>query len=138
LLKNITKKVIFLLTNITGVNRIDIVSYGNNKTEKMCSDYKQAKKILGKIVAEKLFAAINFIESASNLNDIACLPNYHLHQLSGNKKHLFAMDLGRKLGYRLIIKPAPPFNKEEDNLDFNSKCSLVKSIIVLEVSNHYE
>jgi hypothetical protein len=59
-------------------------------------------------------------------------------QLSGNKKDLYAMDLGRKLGYRLIIKPDPPLKREDDKLDFNSKCSIVKCIIVLEVTNHYE
>lgn len=105
---------------------MEIVGYGNNKTRKLCSDSKQAKKVLGELVAEKLFAAINFIESASTLNDVACFPTYHLHQLSGDKKDLFAMDLGRKLGFRLIIKPDPPLNREEDKLDFNSKCSVVK------------
>jgi len=99
---------------------------------------RKQKKDLGELVAEKLFAAINFIESASSLNDVACFPAYHLHQLSGVKKDLFAMDLGRKLGFRLIVKPDPPLNQEEDKLDFNSKCSVVKCIIVLEVSNHYE
>lgn len=117
---------------------MEIVGYGNNKTRKLCSDSKQAKKVLGELVAEKLFAAINFIESASTLNDVASFPTYHLHQLSGDKKDLFAMDLGRKLGFRLIIKPDPPLNREEDKLEFNSKCSVVKCIIVLEVSNHYE
>ncbi len=117
---------------------MEIVGYGNNHTRKLCSDSKKAKKDLGELVAEKLFAAINFIESASSLNDVACFPTYHLHQLSGDKKDLFAMDLGRKLGFRLIIKPDPPLNQEEDKLDFNSKCNVVKCIIVLEVSNHYE
>lgn len=117
---------------------MDIVGYGNNKTKKLCSDKKHAKKVLGEIVAVKLFAALNFIESASTLNDIACFPTYRLHQLSGNKNDRFAMDLGRKLGYRLIIKPYPPLNGEDDKLDFNSKCSMVKCILVLEVSNHYE
>ncbi|MGI6144405.1 MAG: hypothetical protein GX092_00435 [Clostridia bacterium] len=126
------------MTKIEKVSIIDIVGYGNNKIKKLCSDYKQAKKVLGEIVAEKLFAALNFIESASTLNDIACFPTYRLHQLSGNKKDLFAMDLGRKLGYRLIIKPDPPLNPEADKLDFNSKCSIVRCIVVLEVSNHYE
>ncbi|MBN2285197.1 MAG: hypothetical protein JXQ26_08585 [Tissierellales bacterium] len=117
---------------------MEIVGYGNNQTKKLCSDSKKAKKDLGELIAEKLFAAINFIESASSLNDVACFPTYHLHQLSGDKKDLFAMDLGRKLGFRIIIKPDPPLNQEEDKLDFNSKCSVVKCIIVLEVSNHYE
>ncbi len=117
---------------------LDIAGYGNNKTMKLCSDYKQAKKALGEIVAEKLFAALNFIESAATLNDLACFPAYRLHQLSGNKKELFAMDLGRKLGYCLIIKPEPSLNQEDDKLDFNFKCRKVTSIIVSEVSNHYE
>lgn len=94
--------------------------------------------MVGAEVAEKLFAAINFIESALTLNDVACFPAYHFHQLSGDKKGLFAMDLGRKLGFRLIVKPDPPLNREEDRLDFHAKCSAVKCIIVLEVSNHYE
>jgi len=120
------------------VDIINIVGYGNNRTKKLCNDYKQAKIVLGNIIAEKLFAALNFIESASSLKDIACFPVYNLHQLSGNRKDQFAMDLGRKLGYRLIIKPNPPLNKEDDQLDLNSKCNIVKCIIVLEVSNHYE
>ena len=127
-----------MLTIARKVSIMEIVRYGNNKTRKLCSDSKQAKKVLGELVAEKLFAALNFIESASTLNDVACFPTYHLHQLSGDKKDLFAMDLGRKLGFRLIIKPDSPLNREEDKLDFNSKCSVVKCIIVLEVSNHYE
>ncbi len=119
-------------------NIMDIVGYGNKKTKKLCSDRRQAKKELGEIVSEKLYAAINFIESASTLNDVACFPTYRLHQLLGDKKDLFALDLGRRLGYRLIIKPDPPFSEEENKLDFNSKCSTVKCIIVLEVSKHYE
>lgn len=117
---------------------IVIARYGNKPTEKLCSNKKKARKELGEVVAEKLFAALNFIESASSLEDIACFPTYHLHQLTGDRKDLFAMDLGRKLGYRLIIKPDPPLSKEENNLDFKSKCRVVKCIIVLEVSKHYE
>jgi hypothetical protein len=60
------------LTIVKKVSKIDIIGYGNNKTQKLCCDNKYAKKFLGEIVAEKLFAALNFIESASSLNDIAC------------------------------------------------------------------
>ncbi|OPL09834.1 MAG: hypothetical protein AVO34_13105 [Firmicutes bacterium ML8_F2] len=115
-----------------------VVGYGNNRTKKLCSDYKQARKLLGDLAAEKLFAALNFIENASTLNDVACFPAYHLHQLLGTQKDHFALDLGRKLGYRMTIKPDPPLSREDNNLDFNSKCSKVKCIIVVEVSNHYE
>ena len=117
---------------------MDITGYGSNKIKKICTDNRQAKRCLGELVAEKLSAALNFIESASTLNDIACFPAFHLHQLSGTEKGLYAMDLGRKLGYRLIIQPDPPLNMEEDRLDFNAKCCIVKRIVLLEVSNHYE
>lgn len=137
-LKIITFLVIISLIKLMRMSIMVIVSYGNNKTEKLCCDSKKAKKELGLDVSEKLFAAINIIESATSLNDIACIPRYRLHGLEGDRKGSFAMDLGRKLGYRLIIKPDPPFTEEENKLDFNSKCSVVKCIIVLEVSNHYE
>lgn len=117
---------------------MDIVGYGNTKTEKLCHDKMLAKKTLGILIADKLFATLNFIESASSLNDIACFPPYRLHQLKGNKKDLFAMDLGRKSGYRLIIQPRPLLDDEDNQLDFHSKCKRITSIIVLEVSNHYE
>lgn len=78
---------------------IKIVGFGNNKTRKICGDCRATKKELGEIVAEKLFSAINFIESATSLNDIACFPSFHLHQLIGDRKDMFAMDLGRKIGY---------------------------------------
>ena len=45
---------------------MEIVGYGNNQTRKLCSDSKKAKKDLGELVAEKWFAASNFIESASS------------------------------------------------------------------------
>ncbi len=89
-------------------------------------------------VAQKLFAAINILEQAESLNDIAVLPIYHLHDLSGDRFGVYAMDLGRKLGYRLLIEPDPPVSEENKSLDFNSKCKTIKKIIVLEVSNHYE
>ncbi|MDD2402556.1 MAG: hypothetical protein PHI90_08980 [Clostridia bacterium] len=118
---------------------IDIVGYGNNKTEKLCKNKKYAKKELGEKIAEKLESLINFIENATSLNDIAGMPNYHLHDLKRDRKEQFAMDIdGRKSKYRLVVVPDPPLQKNEDKLDFNSKCKVVKCIIILEVSNHYE
>lgn len=104
----------------------------------MCTDFKRATKELPPLVAQKLYAAINYLEQAESLNDIAMFAAYRLHNLSGNLTGIYAMDLGKKLGYRLLITPDPPISKENESLDFNSKCKTVKHIIVLEVSNHYE
>lgn len=117
---------------------MNIVAYANKRTEKLCNDFRFAKKELGEQVAERLFATIDFMRSAANLNDLLCIPTYRLHQLKGKRKGEIALDLGRKLGFRLIIKPEPPFSSEEDALDFSSKCISVMCVMVLEVSNHYE
>lgn len=130
--------VIEILTLGEGLSIIVITGYGNNKTERLCSDRKEANKRLPDIVAEKLYAALNIIHNAISLNDIACLPTYNLHQLSGDRNRQFAMDLGRKIGYRLVIIPDPPLSEEDNKLDFHSKCKKVKCIILLEVTNHYE
>jgi proteic killer suppression protein len=126
------------MKDIEKVSIIVIVGYGDNNTKKLCTNNKYAKKVLGDIVAERLMAVMSFIESASSLNDIACFPSYRLHPLKANKKGLLAMDLGRRLGFRLIIKPDPPLNLEDDSLELHSKCNKVKSIKVIEVTNHYE
>lgn len=116
---------------------IEIV-YKSRKTEKICRDKEYARKKYGDLICQKLYAAINYIENAQSLNDIACYPTYQLHQLIGNRANQFAIDLGRKLGYRLIFTPNPPISEEDNKLDFSSKCKIVKSIILLEVSKHYE
>ena len=50
----------------------------------------------------------------------------------------FALDLGRRLGWRLIVRP---LNDEGKKWDTNDTSIIYKStfvILVLEVSNHYE
>jgi len=113
------------------------LKWGSQKTGKLCRDPKKALRELGQLVAEKLLAAIQFLESATTLRDVLCMPIYHLHTVGGKRKSQLAMDLGRKIGYRLIIKPDPPWNEEEEKLDLSSKCQIVSCIIILEVTNHY-
>lgn len=115
-----------------------IVRYKNRKIKRLCESRKYAQKHLDKIVAERLAAAIEFIKSAESLNDMANMTNFRLHNLTGNREGQYAIDLGKKLGYRLVFKPEPPLSAQFNHFDFHGKCSLIKSIIILEVSNHYE
>ena len=48
-----------------------VILYHDKKTEKICKDIKKAKQELPAIVAEKLHALINLLESAENLCDIS-------------------------------------------------------------------
>ena len=85
-----------------------------------------------------MIAAINFINQSSTLKDIASMPTYRLHPLKGDKNNVYAMDLGKKIGFRLLLKPDPPIAESDESLDFTSKCSKVTKVIIMEVSNHYE
>lgn len=117
---------------------MDIAGYGNNKTKKLCQDIKYARRNLPDNVSEKLHATINFIQNASTLYDVACIPTYRLHPLTGKRNLELAIDLGKKSGYRIIIVPNPIIDSNVHDSDFHSKCKSVKSIIIKEVSNHYE
>ena len=93
---------------------------------------------MGPIVADKLHSLINFLESANNLMDVKNVPIYHLHPLKGDRKGQFAIDIGRKLGWRLIIIPEDNEGNEWDITDINMVYELTSIILVWEVSKHYE
>lgn len=113
--------------------------YKDKKVEKKCTDIKIAKKEFNIQVVNKLYSVINFLKSAESLRDVANMPMYHLHQLQGKRKGTYAIDLGRALGFRLIIKPLDDNEKEiENHDDINVLYRSTKIVLILEVSNHYE
>lgn len=81
------------------------INFKNNKTEKICRDITYAKKQLPTIVAEKLVAHINYIEQANCFSDIIEYKPFRFHKLQGDRKDEYALDIGRKTGYRIIIEP---------------------------------
>lgn len=70
--------------------------------------------------------------------DIKNVPIYRLHPLKGDRKGQFAIDIGRKLGWRLIIIPEDDEGNEWDITDINMVYELTNIILVWEVSKHYE
>ena len=116
---------------------MDII-YDNKKVEKQCTNYKEAKKKLNITVAEKLHAAITFIKNAETLMDIKNMPMYNLHSLHGDREGTYAIDLGRRLGYRLIITPLDNEKNEWTIKDENKIYKSTKIILAMEVTNHYE
>ena len=116
-----------------------VILYHDKKTEKICKDIKKAKQELPAIVAEKLHALINLLESAENLCDISEIQIYHLHPLHGDKEGMHALDVaGRRSGYRLVIIPLDADGKEWKEKDINVIYKATEIIIAWEVSNHYE
>ena len=81
------------------------IRYHDKKIEKLCTDIRKAKKDLPAIVAEKLHALVNLLESAENLQDIADMPFYHLHSLHGDREgsmHWMWQEEGLDIDYLLF------------------------------------
>lgn len=115
------------------------IVYSTTKLEKKCSNLKNAKREYGDKVGEKLLATIFFIKNAKNLEDVKKIPTYRLHDLKGDRKGQFAIDLGKTLGYRLILKPIDKETGEEIIWDdINELYKMTEVVFILEVSNHYE
>ena len=72
------------------------------------------------------------------LQDINALQIYNLHPLHGNREGQYALDLGRRLGYRLVIIPLDEDGKEYETTDVNIVYKATKVVLVWEVTNHYE
>lgn len=115
------------------------IQYHDNTVKKLCTDLKKAKKDLPAIVAEKLHALINLIESSECLQDIAEMQIYHLHPLHGKREGQYALDIaGRRTGYRLVIIPLNADGNEWKEKDVAVVYKSTEVIIAWEVSNHYE
>lgn len=115
------------------------IRYHDKKIEKLCTDIRKAKRELPAIVAEKLHALVNLLESAENLQDIADMQIYHLHPLQGDREGQYALDIaGRKTGYRLSIIPLDEKGNIWIEKDVNIVYSSTEIVIAWEVSNHYE
>ena len=85
-----------------------------------------------------MHALINLLENAETLNDINAMQIYNLHHLLGKRKGEYALDLGRRLGYRLIITPLDDNGNKWKEKDINVMYKSTKIVLILEVSNHYE
>ena len=115
------------------------IEYKKDSLKSICTDFNKATKKYNILVAEKLIATINYIENAATLIDVRNYAPFNFHDLKGNKEGLYAIDLGRKLGYRLIVKPFLINCSPAQITDiFSSNAINIKIIKIEEVSNHYE
>lgn len=115
------------------------IRYKTKQLKNVCEKLGKAKKEFGADVAEKLFSAIDFIEAAPSIIDVRNYQPFHFHPLQGNKKGEYAIDLGRKLGFRLILKPLNSDGTFSNNEQiYSAKAIEIVVILLEEVSNHYD
>ncbi len=79
------------------------ISFKSKKLKKKLEAKKELEKAYGTRQAKKITQRMNELYAAESLQDIKHIPSSRLHQLSGNYKNCFAIDLLHP--YRLIIKP---------------------------------
>jgi proteic killer suppression protein len=110
------------------------------KLKAICHDLKKAQQAYGEKVTEKLYSAIDYIESAESIIDVRCYPPFHFHPLKGSRSNEYAIDLGRKLGFRLILKPLGKDGTVSSNVQIYNDAVAIEIVVVQleEVSNHYE
>ncbi len=98
-----------------------IVVFRTNKLEKYFSHSRLAFKEFGSQVGKKYIQRINIIKSTRSLEDLMALPGLRCHELKGNRRGQYAMNLTGF--YRLI------FTIEGETLNI---------VRIEEVSKHYD
>ena len=115
------------------------VLFSNNKTEKICSDFKKAIKEIGdKKIALHLFSIINSMRNAVKLEDFIYLKKYRFHALSVNLKNCFVVDIFPKTKWRLIFKFLDENEQEFNPCDLQLIKNKIKIIKIETVSEHYD
>ena len=109
------------------------IVYKNKSLERICNDFKKAKKEYGEVVAEKLLSTINRICAAENLVDIRDYLPMRFHPLKGDRVGTYALDLGKKLGYRLILRPIDSEGNSFTNEEIYNAKELEINIIKIDV-----
>jgi len=80
------------------------IYFKTKKLQKICSTKSLAVKELGQKGGKKLMQRLSELNAAITLSDISHLPPPRLHELSGNRKGQFSVDLDHP--YRLLFIPA--------------------------------
>ena len=117
------------------------IVYSNNKVKQQCTDIKTAAKLFGgdRKMAISLMSRINAIEQASVIKDIIVIPSFHFHNLKGNLKSYFAIDVKtHRDKWRIILRPLDENEQVFDPCNIDKIASAVHIVEIREVSAHYE
>lgn len=78
------------------------ITYKNNKIKKVCTNISEAEKRHGLEMAEKIMLRIDQISAALSVEMMIQFRIGRCHQLKGNRKNQFAVDLVHP--YRLVFE----------------------------------
>ncbi len=104
-----------------------------SKVAKLCNSESDAKKLFGTQVAKKLKQRLFELKAVETLSDIYSIKAARCHQLIGNRKGQFSVDLAR--GYRLVFEPRGEVPRKEDGGIDNQR---VREINIVEVVDYHD
>ncbi len=78
------------------------IQYRTNSLEKVCTDYSKAQKKYSVDMANKIHQRISEIQSAISVEMLVRFSIGRCHQLTGNRKGEYAMDLVHP--YRIVFE----------------------------------
>ncbi len=95
------------------------IYFKTKKLAKICSNEKESVKAVGDKNSRRLLQRMMELKAADTLDDISNLPPARCHELSGNRKRQFSVDINRN--YRLLFISAndPVPEKDDGGLDKN-------------------
>lgn len=114
------------------------IGFKNNKIKKLCTKPTSVKKEYSIELSKKLYMRLDSLRAALTLSDIPPISPDRCHDLKGDLKGFFAVDLEGR--YRLIIKPVDKngnsWNLKKYNINYIKNNTV--NIIICEISKHYE
>jgi toxin HigB-1 len=110
------------------------ISFRDRRIQKLCSIEKESTKRLGQRCARKLRARMMDLSAAQSLEDLRNVPGTgRLHELRGDRKGQFAMDLVHPLRLVLIPTEDPPPKKNDGGLDWNQ----ITAVTIIEIGDYH-
>jgi len=107
------------------------IYFKTKKLEKVCSKKKDSVKAFGDKNSRRLLQRMMELKAADTLNDISNLPPARCHELSGNRKRQFSVDINRN--YRLLFISAHNQTPEKDGGGLDK--SRITEIEIIEVED---
>jgi proteic killer suppression protein len=107
------------------------ITFASKQFEKDCNDDKRLRRVYGAENAKLIRRRLDEIYAATSLEDLHMLPQCRCHELIGNRKGQFSVDI--KHPYRLIFVPTnkPLPQKESGGIDWTG----VTAVLILEITD---
>lgn len=107
------------------------IYFKTKKLETVCSKKKASVKAVGAKTSQRLLQRMMELKAAYTLNDISNLPPARCHELSGNRKRQFSVDINRNHRLLFISANNPTPEKVGGGLDKNQ----ITEIEIIEIKD---